>query len=169
MIKEIVERRTCRKFDPNKMVKEEDINDIIQAGLLAPSGLNSQEVIIIAITNKEIRDKLSVLNSMGRGGDPFYGAPVVLLVIAKKSFLAEVNGACVIENMLLEATHLGLGTGWIHRAKEEIESEEGRELLKDTGINFDDYVGIGHVILGYNDGYEPAPKEIKPNRVYRIK
>ena len=77
------------------------------------------------------------------------------------------DGAATIENMLIEATNQGLASIWIHRAKEEIESEEGRKILAFTGLNFDDYIGIGHVAIGYpQDGYKPAPKIIRDNRVF---
>lgn len=165
-----MERRACRKFDPNKQIGEEDLNKIIQAGLHAPSGMNKQEGVIIVVTNKEIRDRLAVIN---KGNwdipDPFYGAPTILIVIAKKSFLAQCDGSTMIENMMLEATHLGIASCWIHRANEEIQNEEGRKLLASTGLNFDEYEGVGNIALGYNDGYEPAPKVIKENRVFFIK
>lgn len=171
MLKEIELRRACRSFDSSKSVKEEDLNKIIQAGLLAPSAMNKQESVIIAITNKEIRDKLSIIN---KGAwdipDPFYGGPVVLLVINKKSPFADVDGACVIENMMIEATKLGINSIWIHRANEELQKEETRTLLSSTGLNFDEYQGVGHVVLGYcTDGWKPVEKTIKENRVIFVK
>ena len=172
MLKEIVDRRSCRKFDKTKEVKKEDLDKVIAAGLLAPSGMNKQEGIVICITNKEKRDALSRINKGGGSwppGDPFYDAPVILLVAVKKSFLADDDGAVMIQNMLLEATHLGLACCWIHRAKEELENPEFRELFKETGLNYDEYQGVGHVALGYNDGYVPGPKVIKDNRVFYIK
>ena len=104
---------------------------------------------------------------MGRDGDPFYGAPVILLVIAQKAGLSMHDGAATIENMLLEATSQGLASCWIHRAEEEIRTPEGARLLEFTGLNFDDYVGIGHVIIGYSkEGFKPNPKVIRENRVF---
>ena len=171
MLDAIAKRRACRKFD-SKVVEQEKIEEIIKAGLNAPSGMGRQTPVIIAISDKETRDKLSVINSSGaikRPGmtDPFYGAPVVFLVIASKNGLSIYDGAATIENMLLEATNQGLGSCWIHRADEEIQSEEGRKLLEFTGLNFDDYVGVGHVIVGYSlmDGY--PEKKIKDGRVFR--
>ncbi len=169
MLDVIKRRRTCRNFDINKPVEEEKINEIINAGLLAPSGMNRQTSIIIAIKDRETRDRLARLNSqlMGRENDMFYGAPVILMVIAHKDGLSMHDGAATMENMLLEATNQGLCCGWIHRAEEEIKSEEGREILSFTGLNFDDYAGIGHVIIGYPLG-EPIyrEKEIKSGRVF---
>lgn len=171
MLNIIEKRRSCRKYDSEKMPEKEKIAEVVKAGLNAPSAINSQNGIIIAITNKEVRDKLSALNaSFGprRAGDPFYGAPVVLLVAVKKWPLAQYDGSTMIENMLLEATNQGLGSCWIHRAKEELESEAGRELLASVGLNLEEYEGIGHVILGYSLVDEFPPKQIKENREFWI-
>ena len=171
MLEAIKQRRACRKFD-SRPVEKEKIEQIVNAGLLAPSGMGRQTSVVIAISDKEIRDQLMELNrSIGgnrwpKGSDPFYGAPTILLVIANKEGLSLYDGCATIENMLLEATNQGLGSCWIHRAKEEIESEEGRKILSFTGLNFDDYVGVGHVIVGYSlmDGY--PEKIIKENRAF---
>ena len=168
MLDAIKARRACRNFS-NREVEDNKIKEIVEAGLLAPSGMNRQTPIIIVIKDKKVRDQLMELNRkiMGRDLDPFYGAPVVLLVVAHKDGLPMLDGAATIENMLLEATNQGLASCWIHRAKEEIELEEGRKILSFTGLNFDDYIGIGHVIIGYpKDEFKPAPKIIKDNRVF---
>ena len=168
MLDVIKTRRACRSFS-SREVEQEKINEIIEAGLLAPSGMNRQTPVIIAIKDKKTRDALAKLNMsfMGREGDPFYGAPVILLVIASKEGLSLHDGGACIENMLLEATNQGLASCWIHRADEEIKSKEGKELLSFTGLNYDDYTGIGHVVIGYpNEGYKPAPKIVKDNRVF---
>lgn len=168
MLEAIKARRACRNFS-SREVEENKIKEIVEAGLLAPSGMNRQTPVIIVIKDKKVRDELMKLNRsiMGRDGDPFYGAPVILLVAAHKDGLSIHDGAATIENMLLEATNQGLGSCWIHRAKEELELEEGRKILSFTGLNFNDYVGIGHVIIGYpTDGYKPNPKIIKENRVF---
>lgn len=168
MLDVIKARRACRSFS-SREVEESKIKEIVEAGLLAPSGMNRQTPIIIVIKDKKVRDQLMELNRkiMGRDLDPFYGAPVVLLVAAHKDGLPMLDGAATIENMLLEATNQGLASCWIHRAKEELELEEGRKILSFTGLNFDDYVGIGHVIIGYPaDDYKPSPKIIKEIRVF---
>lgn len=168
MLDAIKNRRACRSFS-NREVEDEKIQEIINAGLLAPSGMNRQTPVIIAIKDKKVRDELAKLNAelMGRDIDPFYGAPVILLVIAHKEGLSIHDGAAVIENMLLEATNQGLASCWIHRAKEELESDEGQKILSFTKLNFADYIGIGHAIIGYpNDDYKPAPKVIKDGRVF---
>lgn len=167
MLEVIKNRRACRKFD-SRPVEKEKIEEIIQAGLLAPSGMNRQTPVIIAISDKETRDKLMELNraTFSKFPDPFYGAPVVLLVIAHKDGLSLHDGGACIENMLLEATNQGLASCWIHRADDEIKSQEGRELLSFTGLNFDDYIGVGHVILGYSLMESYPEKVIKEGRVF---
>lgn len=166
MLDVIKNRRACRAFS-SKEVEISKINEIVDAGLLAPSGMNRQTPVVIVIKDKKVRDELEALNKkiMGRDVDPFYGAPVILLVIAHKEGLSIHDGAACIENMLLEATNQGLASCWIHRADEEIKSLEGREILSFTGLNFDDFVGVGHVIIGYpKEGFVSNPKIIKDNR-----
>ena len=164
----IKNRRSCKSFKSD-MPDKELINQVIEAGTYAPTGMNKQSPIILAITNKEVRDKLSRLNAsiMDRDIDPFYGAPVILVVLADKSVPTYIyDGSIVIENMLLAAESLGLGACWIHRAKEEFETDEGKEILKSLGIN-GDYEGIGHCALGYKKR-EGIPHKIKDNYVFYI-
>ena len=163
-------RRSIRKFKSDA-IPEEILNKIIEAGSYAPSGMGRQPVIILAVTNKELRDRLSKLNAdvMHSTNDPFYGAPVVLVVFADKSAPTHVyDGSLVMENLMLAAHDLGIGSCWIHRAKEVFEKEEGKEILKSLGIEVD-YEGIGHCILGYADGEEPLAKPRKDNFVYWVK
>lgn len=170
IIKNLLERRSVRNYKKD-MVEENLIDEVINAGTYAPSGMNRQSPIIIAITNKEIRDKLSKLNAkiMGADKDPFYGAPVVLVVLANKNYPTYIyDGSLVMENMMLAAHSLGLGTCWIHRAKEEFESEEGKEILKSLGIE-GDYEGIGNCILGYPDIEKIEAQPRKENYIYKIK
>lgn len=167
-IKTLVSRRSCRKFIPGKMPSESDLNEILKAGIYAPSGMGRQPVKIIVITNKELRDKISCENGkiMGlkEGVDPFYGAPVIMAVIADKSSSTYVyDGSLVIGNLLNAAESLGLGSIWIHRAKEEFEGDIGKNILKDLGIE-GSWEGIGHVALGYADeGGTGSPAERKDN------
>ena len=168
VIKNIEERRSIRKYKKD-MIPKEIIEKIVEAGKYAPSGMGMQSSIIIAITNENLRDKLSKLNAkiMGVDTDPFYGAPVVLVVLAKKNIPTHVyDGSLVMENLMLAASSLGIGSCWIHRAKEEFETEEGKEILKSLGIE-DEYEGIGHCILGYKDE-EGTLKPRKENYIYYI-
>lgn len=153
------------------MVSKEAIEEIVKAGTYAANGRGMQSPIIIAVTNKELRDKLSKLNAeiMGAPGtDPFYGAPVVLIVLADKSCRTYLyDGSLVMGNLMLAAHDLGLGSCWIHRAKEEFEREEGKEILKSLGIE-GEYEGIGHCVIGYAEGEVPEAKPRKDSWVYYI-
>ena len=162
-------RRSIRKYKSD-MVPKEIIDKIVEAGTYAATGMGQQSPIILAVTNKEVRDKLSKWNAdiMGTDTDPFYGAPVVLVVLADKNRPTAVyDGSLVMGNLMLEAEEQGIGSCWIHRAKEEFESEEGKEILKSLGIE-GDYEGIGHCILGYADGPAPKAAPRKDSYVYHI-
>lgn len=163
-------RRSTRKYKSDP-VPQELLDKIIEAGLYAPSGMGRQATIILAVTDKAMRDKLSAMNAkiMGTDSDPFYGALAVLVVLAKKDCPTGVyDGSLVMQNLMLAAHELGLGSCWIHRAKEEFELPEGKEILKSLGID-EAYEGIGHCIVGYADGDTPSPAERKENRVFYIK
>lgn len=163
-------RRSIRKYKPD-MIPEDVLNRIIEAGTYAATGMGKQSPIIIAVTNKEIRDKFSKMNAeiMGVDSDPFYGAPVVLIVLADKARPTYVyDGSLVMGNLMLAAYAEGIGSCWIHRAKEEFESAEGKAFLKSLGIE-GDYEGIGHCVLGYVDGEEPKAMPRKENYVYCVK
>ena len=166
----ILSRRSVKAYKPDAVPKEL-IDRVIEAGLYAANGRNWQSPIVIAVTDKTMRDRLSAMNAaiMGKTDfDPFYGAPVVLVVLGDKQFPTHVyDGSLMLGNMMLAAHDLGLGSCWIHRAKEEFESEEGKAILRSLGIE-GDYEGIGHLILGYA-AIEPkvAPPR-RPGRVYEI-
>ena len=163
-------RRSIRKYKPD-MIPEDVLNRIIEAGTYAATGMGKQSPIIIAVTNKEIRDKFSKMNAeiMGVDSDPFYGAPVVLIVLADKARPTYVyDGSLVMGNLMLAAHAEGIGSCWIHRAKEEFESAEGKAFLMSLGIE-GDYEGIGHCVLGYTDGEEPKAMPRKENYVYCVK
>ena len=171
VLKAMYERRSVRKFKPDH-VPQDLIEQIVDAGLYAPSGMGGQPTVILAITNKEVRNKLSEANrkigGWGEEYDPFYGAPVVLVVLVNKDHPTwQYDGPIVMENMMLAAHSLGLGSIWIHRAKEEFETEEGKEILKKLGIE-GNYEGIGNLILGYAVGPDAKPAPRKADYVYRI-
>ena len=162
-------RRSVRSFKPD-MIPSDVIDQIIKAGTYAATGMNRQSPFIIAVTNKEMRDRLSRMNAkiMGSDKDPFYGAPVVLIVLAKKEAPTHVyDGSLVMGNLMLAAASLGLGSCWINRAKEEFESDEGKALLRQWGIE-GDWVGVGHCILGYPaaDPKPAAPR--KPDYIVKV-
>ena len=131
IIKAMEERRSIRKFKPDMPAKQ-DLEQIIEAGLYAANGMGQQATITIAVTNKELRDELSEINrkigGWDEGFDPFYGAPAILLVLANKERSTYVyDGSLVMGNMMLAAHTLGLGSIWIHRAKEEFEMTEYKQ------------------------------------------
>lgn len=170
VLETIKSRRSIRKYKSD-MVPQDKLEKIIEAGTYAATGMGKQSPIIVAVTNKELRDKLSAMNAkiMGVNSDPFYGAPVVLIVLADKSRPTYLyDGSLVMGNLMLEAEAQGVGSCWIHRAKEEFESEEGKEILKSLGIE-GDYEGIGHCVLGYADGPAPKAAPRKDSYVYYVK
>lgn len=157
VLQAIESRRSVRRFKPD-MVPAELLDQVLQAGTYAATGMGRQSPIILAVTDPKVRDQLSRMCAaiMGSDKDPFYGAPVVLVVLADKSRPTCVyDGSLVMGNLMLAAHAEGLASCWIHRAKEEFESEEGKAILKELGIE-GDWEGIGHCILGYADG-EPKP------------
>ena len=160
VIKAMKERRSIRKFKA-EMPPKADLEQIVEAGLYAANGRGKQAVITIAVTDKELRDKLSAVNNeiMGgpEGNDPFYGAPAILIVLANKEVpTAPYDGSLV-----------GLGSIWIHRAKEEFEMPEYQKLLKDLGIE-GEWEGIGHCAVGYIDGENPAAAPRNDGRVFWV-
>ncbi|MCR5120010.1 MAG: nitroreductase [Lachnospiraceae bacterium] len=168
-LKVLETRRSCRNFKPD-MVKDEDLDAIIKAGTYAATGMGKQSPIIIAVTDKKLRDEISAENrkigGWQEGFDPFYGAPVILIVLANKDVATHVyDGALVMGNLMNAAESLGVASIWIHRAKEEFESEFGKNLLKELGIE-GEYEGIGHCALGYAAEPAKAPAPRKENYVY---
>lgn len=165
----LLERRSIRKYR-NVPVPQEVLDRILQAGTFAPTGMNRQSPVIVAVTNPQMRDRLSRMNAavMGSDGDPFYGAPVVLVVLADRSVATHLyDGSLVMGQLMLAAHANGLGSCWIHRAKEMFETEEGKALLREWGIE-GDYEGIGNCIIGYADMTHPDAKPRKEAYVYRV-
>ena len=166
----LLTRRSVRKYKPD-MVPQEKLDKILEAGTYAATGMGRQSPIILAVTDKAMGDRLSKMNAaiMGVDSDPFYGAPVVLVVLADKNVPTYIYDGSLVMGNLMNAAHAeGIASCWIHRAKEEFNSPEGKQILQDLGIT-GDYEGIGHCILGYADGDEPAAKPRKENYVYSVK
>ncbi len=167
VIENILTRRSCRNYT-EKQVPDELLDEILKAGTYAPSGMNRQGTYLVAVRDKETRDLLSKINGevMGRDGDPFYGAPCVIVVLASPGMTYLEDGSLVIGNLLNAAHSLGFGSCWIHRAKETFEKPIGKELLKKWGLP-DDLVGIGNCILGYAAD-NPECKPRKEGRIIKI-
>lgn len=165
----LYERRSVRKYK-SEQISDGELEQILKAGLCAPSAMNRQPAIIIAVQDKGTIAYMSKLNAqvMGSNGDPFYGAPTVLVVLAEADNINAVkDGSLVLGNLMNAAHALGVGSCWIHRAREEFASGAGKALLKRWGIE-GDWVGVGHCILGY--AAEPAApaKPRKADYIVRV-
>ncbi len=164
-------RRSIRKFKtcmPDRRV----IESVIEAGLYAPCAMGKQYTKVIAITDRSVRDTIADINRQiggwEEGMDPFYGAPVILLVIARKDWPQRVyDGSLVLGNMMNAAHALGLGSCWIHRAKEELEMDYFKKILADLGIE-GEWEGIGHLALGEVEGNYPKAHARDPDRMFFI-
>jgi len=168
-IKTLLERRSIRKFKPER-IKEEELNAILDAGMYAPSGANQQSALFVVIQDKETLKKLSAMNAavLGKDFDPYYGAPTVILVFADKSKISPVEDASLaLGNMFNAAASLGIGSCWVHRTKEMFETDEGKYLLSKWGIT-GDHIGVGSCILGYPDCKHPKAAPRKDNFVIRV-
>ena len=167
-MKNLLERRSIRKYRETQ-VPDELLDQILEAGLYAPTGMNRQNVIMVAVRDQETRDQMMRINAavMGSQNDPFYGAPCVIVVLGDPEVYPVVeNGSLVLGNLMNAAHALGLGSCWIHRAKQTFETEEGKELLRTWGLK-DTLVGSGNCILGYPDE-DPAPRPRLEGRIVRI-
>ncbi len=168
-LKTLIERRSCRSYKPDP-IPAEVLDQILEAGTFAATGMGRQSPIMIAVTDKEVRDQLSRMNAdvMGADNDPFYGAPVVIVVLANRAVPTYLyDGSLVMGNLMNAAHSLGVASCWIHRAKEEFDSAKGKAILKRLGIE-GDYEGIGHCVLGYaaQENRIAAPR--KDHYIYRI-
>ena len=170
VIHNIITRRSCKKYKPDS-VPQEMVDQIIEAGLYAASAMGEQSPIILAVTDKETRDKISLINrkyDFRKRPDPFYGAPVVLVVLAPKEASTRVyDGSLVMGNMMLAAHSLGIGSCWIHRAKESFEDPEGKEILQAAGIT-GEYEGIANCVLGYPETENTTIPARREGRVFKI-
>lgn len=168
-IQNLKTRRCVRAFKPDP-VDEALLCEVLEAGTYAPTGGGRQSPVIVAVRDPETIRELSRMNAAvaGISGDPYYGAPVVLVVLADRTrgtYL--LDGASVLTTLLNAAHAVGLGSCWIHRAKEMFESGEGKSLLRQWGIE-GDYEGIGQAVIGWaaEAPGEPAPR--KENYIVRV-
>lgn len=160
-MKSLLERRSCRAYT-DQAVPRELLEQILLAGSYAPSAKGLQPGKVVVLRDREEIARLEKMNaafSSNPDGHPFYGAPVVLVVLAEKSPNAMQDGSLIMGNLMLAAHSLGLGSCWINRAKEELETPEGKQLLSAWGLD-ESYVGVGHCILGYPAKIgSPAPRK----------
>ena len=162
-------RRSIRKYKAEQ-ISEQELNAILEAGTWAPSGMGLQPSVMVVVQDAETLKMLSAANAeiQGRPGtDPFYGAPTAVVVLAdgeKPNWLKD--GSLVMGNLMNAAHSLGLGSCWIHRAREMFDAPEGKELLRKWGIP-EQYRGIGNCILGYAEG-KPVKKPREANRIIKV-
>ena len=170
VLKAMKERRSIRHFK-EEMPSDELIDQIVEAGLYAANGKGLQATMMIVVRNKELREKLAKANAqIGGFGDvdPFYGAPMFIVVLSRKDNPnCKYDGALVMGNLMLAAHALGLGSIWINRARQEFETEEFKQILKDLKIE-GEWEGVGHCAIGYIDGDVPAAVPRKEDRVFYI-
>lgn len=168
MYEDLLTRRSVRKYS-DRPVEDEKLDKVLTAGLYAPTGMNNQAPIPVAVRDKATRDKLARMNAavMGASGDPFYGAPCVIVVLSDPERMTWVeDGSLVLGNLMNAAHSLGLGSCWIHRAKECFDTPEGKALLRAWGVP-ENYRGVGNCILGYA-AEEPEAKPRKSGRIIKI-
>ena len=164
----LLNRRSVRKYT-DQQVPDELLDQVLEAGLYAPTGMNTQNIYMVAVRDKETRDQMMKLNAavMGRDGDPFYGAPCVIVVLGDATGYPIVeNGSLVLGNLMNAAHAVGLGSCWIHRAKQTFETEEGKALLKKWGLP-EHLVGIGNCILGFAEE-TPDARPRKEGRIVKV-
>ncbi len=170
VLKTLEERRSIRDFSAKK-VEGEKLAAILKAGTYAATGMGKQSPVIVVIDSPEMREKIRKMNAciMDRpDSDPFYGAPTILLVLANADIPTCVeDGSLVLGNLMNAAYALGVDSCWIHRAREEFSSNEGKELLKAWGIE-GNYIGIGHLALGYRNCEYPTPRPRKKDYIYIV-
>jgi len=168
MYEKLLTRRSVRKY-ADRQITDAELDKVLEAGLYAPTAKNNQKPIMVAVRDKETRDKLAKANAaiMGVEMDPFYGAPCVIVVLADPTFPTWIDDGSLVMGNLLNAAHaIGLGSCWINRAREYYDTDEGKELLKKWGVP-ETYRGVGNCILGYAEE-DPAPKDRLDGRIIKV-
>lgn len=166
-LESLLNRRSCRSFD-GRQISDDQLKKILEAGTYAPTGMGKQSPIMVVVQDPETLAQLSRMNAeiMGTDGDPFYGAPTVIIVLADRTIGTHLyDGSLVMGNLMNAAEAVGVQSCWIHRAKEMFESPEGKALLQKWGIE-GDYEGIGNCVLGYGEKVPAKPR--KQNYIYRV-
>ncbi len=169
-IRNLLERKSCRSFT-EEPVDQTLLETVLTCGTHAPTGRNAQSALIVAVENKDMRDRLSQLNAavMGAAADPFYGAPVVVIVLGLKDGCTPFeDGNLIMGNMLNAAYACGLGGCYIHRARQMFDSAEGKAILKEWGIT-EEVFGIGCLILGNIQGDLHPDLERKPDYIRYVR
>lgn len=168
-MKNLLERRSVRGYKKD-LVPADVLDEILEAGKYAPSGMGQQKTLMVVTQDPELVAKLSRMNAdvMGAKSDPFYGAPTVVIVFAdSEQGTCVENGSLVMGNLMNAAHAVGVDSCWIHRAREVFDSEEGKALKTEWGVP-ESYIGIGHCVLGYRSGEYPEAKARKDGFVIRV-
>ena len=169
ILQSIKERRSIKAYK-SEQIKEEELDLILEAGTYAANGRSLQSAKMVVVQDKETRDLLSKLNAqvMGTDKDPFYGAPTVVVVFADSNCHTYVeDGSLVMGNLMLAAYAVGVGSCWIHRARQVFQLPEGKELMKKWGLD-ESYIGVGNCILGYAEGTMPKAKPRKTDYILKV-
>lgn len=157
-IKTMLERRSVRKYKAMP-VSDELLQTITNVGIWTMSGMNMQSVQLVVVRSPEMLARLVAVaeDFPNRGGNPFYGAPVVILAFAAQDACAPVQDASLaLGNMANAAFSLGLGSCWINCVKDIFSQGEGETLRKELLPDMK-YIPVGSLAVGYADE-EPAPK-----------
>lgn len=164
------QRRSIRSYR-NEQVQDEQLNDILEAGMFAPSGHGGQSAVMVVAQTPETVQEISNLIATAKGKpgkDAFYGAPTVVVVLAdSQSTTCVEDGSLVMGNLMNAAFSVGVDSCWINQARQAFLTTEGKALLQKWGLS-ESYQGVGCCILGYRDGELPQPKERKENYIVRI-
>lgn len=161
-------RRSVRQYKPEQ-ISDALLDAVLEAGVYAPSAMNNQKTVLVAVRDRETRDRLCRMNAavMGADHDPFYGAPCVIVVLGDPAQGTWVeDGSLVLGNLMNASYTMGLGSCWIHRAREVFDTPEGKALLREWGLP-ESLRGVGNCILGYPD-QEPAPKARRAGRIVKV-
>ena len=163
-------RRSVRKYD-SRPVEDGVLDQVLEAGLYAPSGMNTQCCSMVAVRDPETIALMSRLNAkvMGTDSDPFYGAPCVIVVLGDPTVYRcwREDGSLIMGNLMNAAYAVGLGSCWINRAAEVFDSPEGKEILRAWGLP-EHLRGVGNCILGYPAGEHPKAAPRKEGRILKI-
>ena len=161
-------RRSCRHYRAEQ-IADSELNAVLEAGTYAPTGHGLQDPVIVAVQDEAIKARLARLNAqiMGVDSNPYYDAPTYVLVFASADNPNAVqDGSCVLENLMLAAHALGLGSCWINREREMFATDEGRALMQELGLK-PGLVGVGAIALGY-PSREPRPAKPRKDDWIRI-
>lgn len=172
-INDLKTRRSIRKFK-DEQISDEDLKIILETGTYAPTGRGAQSPKIVVIQDEEKIKELSAWNrsffpvEVPEDLDPFYGAKTLLIVLADSEMPTWIeDGASVLAVLVNAAYAVGVGSCWIHRARDEFASPKGKELLNEWGIP-ERYEGVGHVVLGYADMEAPEPLPRKEDYIHFV-